>query len=76
MLKIDKDIPRPNRRYGFSKGNQEIYDAMVKAEVGDSFIVPNPGRSLASFVSRQSIGLDKKFMVSRSGDQVRMWRIK
>lgn len=77
MLKLDKDIPRPNRRYGFNKSNQKIYDHMVAAEVGHSFVPENPGKSLPSFVSRQGFAMDKKFSISHDDDgKIRIWRIK
>lgn len=71
MIKIDKDIPFPER---MNKGKSMYPFAAMK--IGDSFLVPFENRnrvSVAMVTANRKIG--KKFASKKVEDGIRVWRI-
>ena len=69
MIKIEKGVPIPTRSHGYKYPLPEM-------EVGDSFVA-NYERERTIRASIYAFGkkLNRKFIVRREGNTIRVWRV-
>jgi hypothetical protein len=70
MIKIDDDIPMPDRNAGCAKY------PFAHLEVGQSFAVSKDIRAtIYAFANREKIKTCKNFRTRIMGDEIRVWRV-
>ena len=80
MATIDKGIPvptSPKRAYKrkLSPLSQEVKDALMTCDVGDSFAVAGKMRSVALVAGKIAKRLAVAIRTAQDGDKVRIWRV-
>lgn len=72
MFKIEKNAPPPKRIY-----RQRVGYPFKQLDVNDSFTAPlDYEKSLRALASRWGRILNRRFIVSREKDKIRVWRMK
>jgi len=76
-IKIEKDVPIPNKFYGMTK---DLIEAFQKMQSGDSFLFPKrhvPAVRRAAHIYKKKFDPSAKFIVGESAAEprkVRVWK--